>query len=255
MLLIFKILLVPTMIAAISIAGRIWGPRVSGLLAGFPVTVGPVLVFLAIDHGQDFAVSSAEAALAGVISIGLFCSVYAASSQRYGILTSLILGVLGFAVSTFFFSVVHLSLIVTALTVISVLIMLLLAFPEYGVASVNRQASSYDIPFRMIAAASLVLVITYSSEFLGPRLSGLFAPFPIAGTILAGFTHFNNGSEAARRLLDGFLRGLFGMAAFTFIFASQLSNLGIWLTTIVAGLLAVFSISISKRWTRHPTVL
>lgn len=36
MLLTLKIVLVPSIIALISFAGRVWGPRVSGLLGGLP---------------------------------------------------------------------------------------------------------------------------------------------------------------------------------------------------------------------------
>jgi hypothetical protein len=104
MLLIFKIFLAPIVIALISIAGRIWGTGVSGLLAGLPIIIGPILVFLDLEKGDGFAIVSSKAAILGVISIGVFCYAYAGASKRLGILGSIFGGLCGFGLSTYFFS-------------------------------------------------------------------------------------------------------------------------------------------------------
>ena len=248
MLLLFKILLVPTIIALISLAGRYWGAGISGLLGGLPIIAGPILVFLAIDHGVSFAESSAQAALCGVVSIGLFCLMYAVASRRVGVFASIVFGLIGFGIGTGFFSVFQFSLVPTFGLVILILVGFLKVFPNYSVSELTYQTSTKDILFRMFAAACLVLLITCTSQALGSRLSGLLAPFPIAGTILAGFTHFNCGADASRRLLDGFLKGLFGMAVFDFIFAYQLSSLGITLTVLLAAIFAIGASSITRQW-------
>lgn len=254
MLLLFKILLVPSIIALISFAGRYWGPGISGLLAGLPIIAGPILVFLAIERGDAFAESSAQAALCGVISMGFFCLLYAVASQRFGIFPSLVSGLIGFGIGTGFFSIVQFSLVPTFGVVLLALTIFLKVFPNYSVGDSAYQAGTRDIFSRMIAAACVVLLITCSSQYLGPRLTGLLAPFPIAGTILSGFTHFNCGADAARRLLDGFLKGLFGMAVFDFVFAQQLSSRGITVTVLFATILAVGAGSIAKRLTAPAAV-
>lgn len=249
MLLIFKILLVPTIIALISIAGKIWGAGVSGLLGGLPVIAGPILVFLAIDHGDQFAQTSAQAALAGVISIGLFSIIYALSSQRAGVVISTVLGLCGFFVGTIFFYFVQPSLVTSFISAILALVLFLKIFPKFPESGPAYQIGSGDIFLRMFSAALLVLLITYGSEMLGPRLSGLLAPFPIAGTILASFTHYYCNSDSALRLLRGFIQGLSGMAVFDFIFSAYLSSLGISFTVLVGSILALLTSSITKRWT------
>src|SRR5437660_633846 len=45
-LLLAKLVLTPLLIAAVTLAGRRWGPGVGGWLAGLPLTSGPVSVFL-----------------------------------------------------------------------------------------------------------------------------------------------------------------------------------------------------------------
>ncbi|MBL7663259.1 hypothetical protein JNK13_10970 [bacterium] len=248
MLLIFKIILVPAMIALVSFAGRLWGHYIGGFLVGLPLIVGPILIFLAIDHGNEFAATSAKGALAGVISIGFFCFLYAITSQRFGIFSSLCAGLLGFAASTSLFSFLDLPLFITFLLVILLLCIFLFAFPQSDKIVKKPQTSFLEILIRMIAAATLVLLITYSSDILGPRLSGLLAPFPIAGTILSGFTHYSSGDEAARQLLNAFIKGLFGMAVFCFILALTLSSLGILLTLLIAIPLTFIGGSITKHY-------
>ena len=252
MLLLFKLLLVPVIILLISLAGRMWGPRLSGVLGGFPVIAGPIIIFLTLDHGIEFGVTSAKAALTGVISIGLFSFIYAIASQRYGIFLCLLAGLVAFIFSTLIFLFVDLSIIWTFILVLAFLVTFLLAFPTFENTSKKYQITNLDIIARMVAAAILVLAITFSSEQLGPKLSGLLAPFPIAGTILAGFTHHSCGNSAARRLLDGFLRGLFGMAIFTLTLATLLPILDMWMTILIGAILAISSSSITIGWSCPP---
>ncbi len=54
-LLLLKLLLVPALIWAITLAAHRWGPAVGGWLSGFPVVSGPILLFLVLERGPDFA--------------------------------------------------------------------------------------------------------------------------------------------------------------------------------------------------------
>ena len=65
-LLLVKLLLVPGLIGGITLAGRRWGPAVAGWLSGFPVVTGPILLFVALEQGPQFASTTAAAALAGL---------------------------------------------------------------------------------------------------------------------------------------------------------------------------------------------
>ena len=79
-----KLLLTPSLIVAVSLAGRRWGPKAGGLLAGLPLTSAPVSAFLAIEQGPDFAAKAAVGALSGVCSVGAFCLAYALVARRWG---------------------------------------------------------------------------------------------------------------------------------------------------------------------------
>ena len=50
---ILKLILAPVIIGGASLAGRRWGPAVSGWLVGLPLTSGPVIFFLALSQRHD----------------------------------------------------------------------------------------------------------------------------------------------------------------------------------------------------------
>ena len=52
MLLLLKLAVPPVLVAAISLAARLWGPTVGALLMGLPWLTGPVLFFLTLDKGD-----------------------------------------------------------------------------------------------------------------------------------------------------------------------------------------------------------
>src|SRR5918992_1631966 len=66
--LVLKLVLTPLLIAAASLAGRRWGPAVSGWFVGLPLTSGPIAFFLALEHGVAFAAAAAVGALAGALA-------------------------------------------------------------------------------------------------------------------------------------------------------------------------------------------
>ncbi len=74
---ILKLFLAPVILGGASLAGRRWGPAVSGWLVGLPLTSGPVIFFLALSHGATFAASAISGTLSGGFSLVAFCLVYA----------------------------------------------------------------------------------------------------------------------------------------------------------------------------------
>jgi hypothetical protein len=51
-LLLIKLLLTPLLMFAVSWAARRWGPGIGGLLAGLPLTSGPISIYLFAEQGQ-----------------------------------------------------------------------------------------------------------------------------------------------------------------------------------------------------------
>jgi hypothetical protein len=71
----------------------------------------------------------------------------------------------------------------------------------------------------------MVLTLTAVAGWLGPRLSGLLAPFPIIATVMATFTHAQRGCDEVLRLLRGLLNGFGAFALFCFTLSVSLHRL------------------------------
>jgi len=77
-----KLLLVPSLMAAVTLAGRRWGPAVAGVLVGLPLTSAPVVFLLALEHGTAFAAQSAVGVLVGLVPLGSFYLAYGLLARR-----------------------------------------------------------------------------------------------------------------------------------------------------------------------------
>src|SRR4051812_37894419 len=75
-LLLLKLTLAPGLVAATTIAGRRWGPRMAGWLGGLPVVVAPILLAITLEHGRAFGARAAGGALLGLLSLTFFILTY-----------------------------------------------------------------------------------------------------------------------------------------------------------------------------------
>src|SRR3954470_11107429 len=99
-LLALKLTLAPGLVAATTLAGRRWGPRLAGWLGGLPVVVGPILFALAVERGDGFAADAAQGSLLGLLSLNAFVLAYAWAARRVGWAGALVFGWGAFAAAT-----------------------------------------------------------------------------------------------------------------------------------------------------------
>ena len=194
---------------------------------GLPFTSAPIAFFLARDHGPGFAATAAAGVMAGTISQAAFCLAYAWLARRVPWPPAVAAGSAGFAAATVALSPVALPLPALAALVVLALATAIRLMPLDGRRSdAITPLPAWDLPARMVAATALVLVLTSFAGALGPRLTGLLAPFPLYAAILTVFAHGLDGAAAAVRVLRGLLLGLFSFAAFFFVLAAMLGGAG-----------------------------
>lgn len=240
--LILKLVLTPALIGIASLAGRRWGPTVSGWLVGLPFTSGPIAFFLALNSGLAFASAAAAGILTGTLSQAAFSLAYAWPARRHNWPLSLAAGCVAFGLATFAFQFLLLPIAVLFLIAIATLALTLRLLPAHGkdteVAAVAPPW--WDLPARMVVATVFVVSLTASAPALGPHLTGLLSPFPIYASILTIFAHHTQGSRAAVNVLRGLLLGLFAFGAFFLVLGTLLEPLGIgpaFLCAVVVALL------------------
>ncbi len=239
MILALKLFLTPLFIASVSLAGRRWGPAVSGWLIGLPLTSGPVSLILAAQNGLDFAARTAIGNLGGQASVCLFCLAYSYAAQRLGWLPAAVLASLAFLLSVFVWNLFSLALLPSFLLLLLAIALILRLIPRYPAVVQTSRLPAWDLPARMAIAAAFVFLLTTFAARLGPQLSGLLSPFPVFAVILAAFTHQQQGGQAAARLLRGYVFGSLGYACFFLVVGTLLPAWGILWTYLLATILAV----------------
>lgn len=225
MLLLLKLLLVPALIAAITLAGRRWGAAVAGWLSAFPVVSAPVLGFIAVERGAAFAAEAATATLSAVLAILAFGIAYCRQALRHRWPRCLAVGFSAYALAVLALDALALPLPLSAVLVPLALALAPRAYPEAPPLQPSGAAPRGDLLLRMVAGALLVLLVTGFAEPLGARMSGLLAMFPVMATVLAVFSQRQHGPGFAIRLLRAMVYGYYAFAGFCLALALALPRL------------------------------
>jgi hypothetical protein len=223
-----KISVTPLLILAASLASRRWGEAIGGWFVGLPLTSGPVCFFLALDQGTAFAAAAGIGCLAGAAAEAGFTIAYGQMSRRFGWPPALAVASVAFFVGVAVLSWAALPLWPLAVLVSAALCLALWLMPRLEGGGLAAPAvPRWDIPARVIVATSLVLGITALAPYLGPRLSGLVATYPVFATVMAAFSHHARGPAAALQVFRGLLTGLFAFTGFFAALAVGLEPLGL----------------------------
>src|SRR5829696_8849176 len=99
-ILVLKLIMAPVIIGSASLAGRKWGPAVSGWIVGMPLTSGPVIFFVALSHDVTFAADAALGVISGGLSLVAYALTYAWLATRFRWHVALAGGFIVFAIST-----------------------------------------------------------------------------------------------------------------------------------------------------------
>lgn len=224
-LLLLKLLLVPALIAAITLAGRRWGPAVAGWLSAFPVVSAPVLFFIALEQGPVFATTATTATLSAVLAILVFGISYCWAARRYRWPACLSLSLLAYSLAVSLLNAWNASLAVACGSVLIALRVAPRLYPHAPEIALPPGKSRGDLFWRALAAALLVLTVTGFATRLGARLSGLLAMFPVMASVLAVFSHRQAGAGFVIRLLRGMVYGYWAFACFCLALALALPRL------------------------------
>ena len=203
MTMLLKLVLAPALVVMSSMAGRRWGQQVSGMLVALPIVAGPILLITCLEQGTGFGSRAAAGALLGLVPLALFALIFAWLSRCFGWVSTL--------------------LISWASCLLIDLVLSRLALGPW-----------WDLPARAVATALLVLVVTAAAATLGPDLTGVLAPFPIATSVVAAFALAQLGSPGAVRVLHGVPRGLLGFSVFCFLVVVLVVPLGTGMAFVIA---------------------
>ena len=223
----------PLLVLSVSLAARRWGSRIGGLLTGLPIVSAPALFFFAVEQGEAFAAEASRAVLVSLLGVAASTVAYAWASLRTPWWASLPISWTAFFVTVLLVRDVHWTATVALGAALASIVLAQLALPRAGTTA-TRPRPIWDLPVRVLSAMILVLTVTGLAHRLGPTLSGALTPFPVAISVLLGFSHAQQGSSAAITFLRGFLPGMWSFAAFCFVLS---------VTMVAVGTAAAFALA------------
>jgi hypothetical protein len=212
LILLFRMAISAAFVVAASVITERSGPVIGALVATLPISAGPSYVFLALDHDAAFIAEGALASLpinAATIFLGL---TYAVLAQRFSLWVSAGTAIaVWLALATI---IRHVQWTLSAgviANVIAFAVCVPLMRPYMHVKKMPLITRRwYDIPLRAGLVAMLVATVVTTSGWVGPRISGIMALFPIVFTSLMLILHPRIGGVPTAAVIANGAWGLMG---------------------------------------------
>jgi hypothetical protein len=208
----FRMVVTAAFVVSASVITERSGPVIGALIATLPISAGPSYVFLSLDHDAAFIAEGALASLpinAVTIVLGL---TYVVLAQRRSAPVSCLAAV---AVWIALASVVRQvqwslagGLLVNAVA-FAICVPLLQRFRHVRMPLFTRRW--YDIPLRASLVATLVATVVTVSGWVGPKVSGVIALFPVVFTSMMLILHPRIGGPATAAVIANSGWGLIGL--------------------------------------------
>ncbi len=213
--LLSRMSIVAALVVTASIITERFGPAIGALIASLPISAGPSFVFLALDHDTPFIAESALASLPVNAATIFLLLTYAVLAQRRGMAIAIgtsvaVWLVLAFIVCQFKWTLAG-GLIVNAIT-FAICIPLLQPYRHTkGMPLTTRRW--FDVPLRASLVAMLVAIVVTTSGWVGPRISGTIALFPIVFASMILILHPRLGGSLTAALIANGAWGMMGYGA------------------------------------------
>lgn len=252
-MLALKLLLVPALLAIVTLAGRRWGQGVAGWLGSFPIVAGPILLILTLEHGVPFGSAAAERALSAVAATIGFFVIYARCAPRLSWPTSALIAFAAWLVLVAGLGALPDSLPVAAAVALVALGLAPRAMGTYAppmirpAPAASAASARFELAARMLAGAALVLFTSGVAADFGPEASGYASLFPVVGGTAAVFNHARQGAGAAVNFLRGTNRGMWSVAVFCGVLTSTLPR---W--PVSAAFSAALVATLAMHWVTLP---
>src|SRR2546423_13815834 len=208
----FRMAITAAFVVSASVITERSGPVIGALVATLPISAGPSYVFLALDHDAAFIAEGALASLpinAATIFLGL---TYVVLAQRYSAIVSCGTAVVVWiALASIIRSTqwtLASGLIVNAIA-FAICVPLLRRFRHVKMPLITRRW--YDIPLRAALVSTLVATVVTTSGWVGPKISGIIALFPIVFTSLMLILHPRLGGPPTAAVIANSAGGLMGL--------------------------------------------
>jgi len=237
-----KIALSIGMVVGLSLVAERSGPRLAGILAGYPLGIALALFFIGYEIGPEFAARSAVFTQAGLISNLCLTAGYLLGQRlpgRWGLWAASVLGVAAFLLAGSVLQWVPGVLPVQfALTAVAIAIF---SFAYRGLPeqAVQRRPMTLAVMLvQAVIAAAIVMLVTALAHVLPERWAGLLAGFPFTMYPLLLLMHLGYGPGMVTTIIKHYPVGLGSLMVYAAVVALSYAQLGIYRGTALGFLVA-----------------
>jgi len=203
------------------------GPVIGALVATLPISAGPSYVFLAIDHDAAFIAQGALSSLPVNAATIFLALTYVMLAQRHSFAVSVGSAVAVWIVLASIIRLVDWTLtagLAVNLVAFGICIPLLSGYRHVKMPLVTRRW--YDIPMRAALVATLVAIVISTSNWVGPRISGIIALFPVVFSSMMVILHPRIGGPPTAAVLANSAWGLLGFGLAIAVLHAGAANFG-----------------------------
>jgi hypothetical protein len=242
-----KLALVPGFLAALTVAGRMWGPSVAGWLAGLPVVAGPIVLLLALERGPVFAAQASAASIAAIAASEAFNLAYAWTCRVARWPVALTAGLIAWALVAALLVRLPAGLAWSLAAACVAVTVSQAGLPRVEGSIPAARAGWLDLSLRMLAGALLTLAVTTLSASMGAAWSGMLSVFPLLGIVLAVSAQRAHGADFVTLLMRGMVIGRASFAAFFCVAAWMLPRFDVLASFACGAVVAVIVQGATKR--------
>lgn len=211
-LLLVKMAVAAAIVVSCSLLAERVGPLLAAMIATLPISAGPVLAFLALDHDAGFISASALGSMNANLSNACLSLVYVLLAQRFGTFVSLGAGLITWVAAIALLRDLALPFPAILALTITVFPVLHRVFRPYLAARPAQPPGRlwYVLPLRAAGVATLTGVVTTVSATVGPTWSGVLAALPIVLSSLIAILQPRIGGPASAAVIANSALGLLG---------------------------------------------
>ncbi|OSQ43190.1 hypothetical protein [Thalassospira alkalitolerans] len=193
------------------------GPRVAGVLSGYPLGTAILLYFIGVEQGVAFASESAVYALPGLIATLAFLYAYYLVSRQllhqkmvWQLPLSSLAAFGAFLTVSWICQQISFNRVSGAIALLIAMGMALVLFRGIeNVRILNRVRLTRSVVlFRAVLAALIVLGISGIAAWIGPKWAGLFSGFPVTLYPMMLILHVSYGVGPLHTVIRNFPRGM-----------------------------------------------
>lgn len=258
-----KVLVSILVVVLLSLIAERAGPRIAGIVSGYPLGAAISLYFIGLEIGPAFAARSAIYTAAGLAATVAFVGGYllgldyAEGRHRVtALLLPLLPALAAYGLAAWGLSVIPITWLSAPLFAIVSMVIASRVFQTIPDAVIREkiQLGLSVTLLRAVFAAFVILAIITAAQVVGPQWAGLFSAFPITMLPLLVIIQFTYQPSHVRTIIKNVPRGLGSLLAYALVVAATYARLGIAWGTVLGYLAATLYLLMLACGRRRPSL-